>query len=500
MSRLASISARTKAIAAIAAAALVIGGLWWRFTGPNHDSLPAHEAPSLHPVTQASHQVAAPANTLVEFPQESWNAAGIELHAAAQGKLVQSVQLTGKITLNEDRVTHLFPLVDGRVDEVKVQFGQHVEAGELLAIVQSKEVGQAMLQLFQDRLQLEFAVTKDRWTQEVTSNTLALIELLRADAKIDDIETKLRNRPVGEHRDKLLTAYVSHYKSRLQYDRLLPLSRDGSVAGKQLLEAESEQNTSRATLQSLIEQISQDATQAAIVSAQTIKELKTRIAVDETNLEILGFKKEDLANIDPVKQGETLAHYPVRAPFAGTIIAKDVTLLERVGPDSQLLSIADLSTVWVTADVFEEQLPLLDQLNGKTIKVRSSAWPGRTFEATVFYTGDIIHESSRTVSLRAVAKNPDALLKPGMFVSVEFPDVEQNEMLQVPLSAVQDHEGKSFVFVHIGGNQFERREVELARRNSDHVEVVSGLKPGDMVVTKGGFALKTQMLAELLAE
>ncbi|WP_425615246.1 efflux RND transporter periplasmic adaptor subunit [Anatilimnocola sp. NA78] len=500
MSRFASVPVRTQITAVVVLAALLAGGLWWRYSGGMGKHLPAHNAHESEVAATATHEVSVPATSLIEFPAESWKAAGIEVHAAQRAPLVQSVQLTGKIALNEDRVTHVFPLVEGRVQEVKVQFGQLVAAGELLAVVQSKEVGQAMLQLYQDRLQLDFVSKKDRWTQEVTTNTLALIDLIRSDLDIEQVEAKLKDRPLGDYRDQLITAYIKLRKAKLQYERLAPLSRDGSVPGKQLLEAEAERNTARATLQSLVEQISQDAKQAAIVSTQSVKDLETRVAVDETNLEILGFDRKALANINPTKQGESIAHYPIRAPFAGTVISKDITVLESIGPTSQILSIADLSTVWVTTDVFEAHLPLLKQLAGKTILLRSNSWPGKTFEAQVFYTGDIVHESSRTVSMRAVADSQSGALKPGMFVNVELPNLEVQEVLQVPLTAVLDHEGKSFLFVHVSGDKFARHDVDVGRRNHEACEIISGLQPGEQVVTSGGFALKSRMLAELLAE
>jgi cobalt-zinc-cadmium efflux system membrane fusion protein len=305
---------------------------------------------------------------------------------------------------------------------------------------------------------------------------------------------------MGEYRDKLMSAYIDHYRSRRHLDRLSPLAKEGAVTGKQMLEAEADWNASRTTLQSLVEQLEQDARQQSITSSQMVKELQTRVAVDETNLKILGFSDAELAGVDPARQGESISHYPIHAPFDGTIISKDVVLFERVGPETQILSIADLSTVWVTADIYEEHLPLLPQLTGQPIRLYSGAWPGKVFEARVFYTGDLVAESSRTISLRAVADNADGLLKPGMFVSVELPSLQAADVLQVPLSAVQDHEGKAFVFVHTGAETFVRRDVTLGRRNAEAVEIVAGLRRGEIVVTGGGFALKSRMLASLLEE
>jgi cobalt-zinc-cadmium efflux system membrane fusion protein len=266
------------------------------------------------------------------------------------------------------------------------------------------------------------------------------------------------------------------------------------------MEAEAELSATRATLQSLLEQVSQDVVQASRSMSQTVKELQTTIAVAETNLKILGFQDQDLKDIDPAEHGEHLSHYPVIAPFDGTVISKDVVLLERVSPERQILAIADLSTVWVTVDIFEVHLPLLANLNAQKLRLRCEAWPDKIFEASIFYSGDVVQESTRTIALRAEAPNLDGLLKPGMFVKVELPNLQTGDRLQVPRSAILDHQGQSFVFVQLKDDQFARRNVTLGRQTSEKVEIRDGISAGDRVVIGGGFALKSKMLANLLAE
>lgn len=490
----------TSILIILGVAALLAAGGWWIRVEVMRGSHASFNKKNELGFAERNHASTAADSGMIDFPEESWRAAKIEMQPLQRGTFSQSVQLTGKIALNEDRVAHVFPLVEGRVEEVKIRYGDKVKKGELLVVVQSKEVGQTMLQLFQDRLQRDFAITKDHWTQVATSNTLEMIKLILNGAQFEEIEKQLRDRPMGDYREKLMSAYVSHYKARKQLDRVGPLSQDGAVAGKQLLEVQSEWEGARATLRSLVEQIQQDAKQASTISSQSVKELQTRVSVDETNLKILGFSDELLKGIDPAKQGETISFYPVTSPFDGTIISKDVVLLERVGPDHQILSIADLSTVWVTTDIYEEHMPLLSQLANETITLHSNSWPGKTFQANVFYCGDVVNESSRTIAMRAIADNKDGFLKPGMFIDVELPSLTLLEVLQVPLTAIQEHEGKSFVFVHISGNKFDRRDVTLGRRNTQAVEIQSGLKLGEAVVVNGGFALKSRMLADLLNE
>jgi len=494
-------AARRRLIAvSLAALAVAAAGAYWFRVRPTDDARgnATAEHAGISPPPEAA-GAPLPAATTITLPRASWKAAAIELQPATVATLEQVTTLTGKITLNEDRVAHIFPLVEGRVDEVNVGLGDAVRKGQQMAVIQSREVGQAMLQLAQDRLQLSFAQRKDAWTQSVSANTQTMIELLRANAPIEEIETELKDRPLGEHRDKLMTAYIEHGTSRRNLDRLTPLQGQGIVAARQIFEAEATWTTARATLQSLLEQIEQDAKQAAVMSSQTVQELQTRVSVDETALKILGFDDAAIATIDP-KQGEALAHCPIHAPFDGTVISKDVVLLEHVGPTNQILGVADLSTVWLSADVYEEHLRLLKRVQDHTVHFRSEAWPGEVFEARIFYTGDLVDSETRTISLRAVADNRERVLKPGMFVTVELPAMAQATVLQVPLTAIQVHEGTSFVFVHAGDDSFERRNVTLGRRNPRVVEILDGVVAGDAIVVDGGFALKSRMLADLLAE
>lgn len=462
-----------------------------------HPSTAAHTSEVHAPAAQASPESTA---DVIEYPRAEWPAAGIRVEAVTLGPLREAIELTGKIALNEDRLAHVFPLVEGRVDEVKVSFGQQVKRGELLVVVQSKEVGQGMLQLFQDRLNLEFSLVKNRWVQDVGRNAQAMIADMRSGATIESLEKSFADRPLGDYREKLMTAYVNHLKAKAHLDRLAPLSPSGAIPTRQILEAQSELDAARATLLSLWEQISQNIQQDSRLSEQAVKELQTRTAISETNLKILGIEDSELEHIDPATHGERLAHYPVTAPFDGTVISKDVVLLERVGPDRQILTIADLSTVWVTADIYESHLPLLSQLSGQTISLRCTAWPDREFSARIFYTGDVVQETSRTIPLRAAAENPEGLLKPGMFVSVVLPPLQQRDVIRVPQAALQNHEGRSFVFVQTGDDEFAPRDVIVGRRDPEFLEIVSGLQSGDRVAVEGGFALKSKLLAELLAE
>jgi cobalt-zinc-cadmium efflux system membrane fusion protein len=435
-----------------------------------------------------------------QFAKDQWESSSIEMAPASRGEFTKTIQLTGKISLNQDRVAHVYPMVEGSVDSVSVSLGQSVKTDDLLAVIHSREIGQGKLELYQARLKHGMAMVKDRIQSNISSNAQELIKALRNRSPIAEIEVAFRNRPMGDYRERVLAAYSNYLKSEADVTRLTSVANSGAISNKQLLLAEANRSADLATFQARIEQIEYELETAILLSAQAVKEAETQVAVSATSLRILGCNQEDVDQVDPAAQGEAISHYPIRAPFDGTVLTKDVVLHEQVRPNVLVLSIADLSTVWITADIYEEHVPLLNTLQGKSIAFRNEAWPDKKFQASVFYSGEIMDEATRTISMRAIADNQERLLKPGMFVTVELPGLPDTQALQVAATAIQEHEGKKFVFVHVQEEQFERRDVTLGDSNESSVVVLSGLNEGDSVVTQGGFVLKSRLLAELMGE
>ena len=426
--------------------------------------------------------------------------AGIRVEPVHRGDFARIVRVTGKIALNEDRVTRIHPLVEGRVHEVDVQFGDKVKAGQVLAIIDSQQVGQAKLELYQRMLETRLAKVNHEWQREISQNTQALIGELEKGVSMADIEKRFPDKPMGNFRQQLLSAYAQLYKARADYKRLKELSDKGITAGKLFIDAEAARDAAQATFSGTLEQIKFTVQRDEMSAYQEVEKAQTAEAVSREILGILGHRNVNTNDIDPAVQGEAISHYPVRAPFDGTLISKGVVLLDHVDPTTQIFSIADFSTVWVSADIYQKYVPLLEGLSDKTVRFRAGSYPDRTFEASIFYTGKIIDEKTRTADMRAIAENPDCLLKPGMFVDLELPVEAAADVLQVPASAVQKHEGEMFVFVQKEDGLFERRDVQIGRSAGDSVEISSGLKEGEPVVVAGGFAIKSELLSELIGE
>lgn len=435
----------------------------------------------------------------VSLPESAWKVAGLRIGEATSEPEASILEITGKVKLNEDRVAHLFPMVGGQIEETHVKFGDRVKKGAPLVVIHSQAIGDAKLALYEHRLARELAQIKNEWDQKVAKNLSDLIAEVRRGAPLNELDEQFRTRPMGRYRETLLSAYAGAYKSAADYQRLSSLEA-GTIAGKQLLAAEVANEVDQVSLQATLEQIEQEARYEARLSEQALRQAESQVAVDGAKLAILGYESSELETIDPSAQGEDLSHYLIKAPFDGVVVFKDAALLEQVTPDREILRFADLSTVWISMDVFENQLSFLDDWQGRDVSVRTEVWGDREFRANIFAAGDVVDEATRTVTMIASADNSEGLLKPGMFVTVRIENRSGNDAVTVPRSAVLEHQGRPFVFVHLGGDRFARRDVTI-RSTTEHEAIIEkGVATGEPIVVEGGFALKSRALASLLEE
>jgi RND family efflux transporter MFP subunit len=294
-----------------------------------------------------------------------------------------------------------------------------------------------------------------------------------------------------------MTAYSQRNQLRSQVGVLR--ASGGSVAEVTLRKTEAELAAAEASLSALCEEFRFQSAQQARQAELKLKEAETALAAARTHLLILGYTEEELKKLDPAREGAAASRYEIRAPFAGTVVKRHAVRSERVGPQMEMFRIADLSTVWVEADAFEGDLPLIRALGSRGVVFRSPAAGISQRPAQLLYSGDIVDPNSRAMTVTASAPNPARELKPGMFVEVGIPRGGVKQVLQVPSSAVQRYQGKTFVFVHAKDDEFRRADVELGREGGNRVEIKSGLAAGDAVVVEGGFVLKSELLRDQLA-
>jgi Cu(I)/Ag(I) efflux system membrane fusion protein len=178
------------------------------------------------------------------------------------------------------------------------------------------------------------------------------------------------------------------------------------------------------------------------------------------------------------------------SPIDGFVIEKMAVQGMRVEPSMILYKIADLSTVWVYADIYEYELPLVRV--GQEATVRLSYYPGQAFHGRVVYVYPYLNSKTRTAKVRFELPNSaDWKLKPGMFADIEL-RVQLGRRLAVPREAVLDSGTRQIVFVEQGAGHFEPKEVTLGMRVDGQQEILSGLKPGARVVASANFFLDSE--------
>ncbi len=184
----------------------------------------------------------------------------------------------------------------------------------------------------------------------------------------------------------------------------------------------------------------------------------------------------------------------LRAPFDGVITEYKVAVGNVVDPKEHLLSVTDITTVWVLADVYEPDLGRLAL--GTNAIIRIETYPDRVFSGLATYVSDTIEASTRAAHVRCVVNNHDALLKLGMFARVTLATRERHEALVVPVDALQHVGGQPVVFIQTGETSFERRDVTVGLTANGLVEIINGLEVGESLVARGSFYLKTALLQE----
>jgi len=185
----------------------------------------------------------------------------------------------------------------------------------------------------------------------------------------------------------------------------------------------------------------------------------------------------------------------VYSPIAGFVLARNISPVQRFDKGAELYRIADLSHVWIFADLYGREAQYVRP--GMKMKV-SLPHQGKTFQAKVSDVLPLFDAATRTLKVRLQVENPDYLMRPDMFVDIELP-IQLPPALTVPADAVLDSGLKKTVFVDLGNGFFEPREVETGWRIGNRVEIVSGLKPGEKVVVSGNFLIDSESRLELAA-
>lgn len=339
---------------------------------------------------------------VVKLSPEALKTNGIEVAEAGPGKLERTITLPGEVRLNADRVAHIVPRVSGMVREVRKNLGDAVTPGEVIAILDSRDL---------------------------------------ADAKAADL------------------AAASRYElAKANVERIEKLFEKKIAPEEELLKAR-----------------------------QALAETDIDHRTAEAKLHALGLTQEQVEHLHDEKDTD-YSRYEIKAPFAGTVIEKHITLGEVANPDTSSFVLADLSDVWIDATVYPQDIPHVTV--GRPVVVLAAGLD--THRGQITYVSPKVDEETRTGMARIVLPNADGHWRPGMFVRADLVVSEEAARVVVPDSAIQTIENQPVVFVEEHGG-FEKRPVVIGRKSGTQCEILSGLNPGERYAMTGTFILKAEL-------
>jgi membrane fusion protein, copper/silver efflux system len=208
-------------------------------------------------------------------------------------------------------------------------------------------------------------------------------------------------------------------------------------------------------------------------------------------LELLGISAQEIDDV--VRTGKLADAISIRSPVEGYVVAKTAVAGLAVQPGTVLFEVADLSQVWVNAEIYEQDISRIHV--GQKARLELTSFPGETHTGKVQFIQPLLDPASRTLKLRLEFKNRTdrngPRLRPGMYATVLL-DLPATTGLMVPAEAVVDTGDARYVFVSKDGGRFEPRAVKIGARVKDRVEILSGVAEGETIVTTGNFLIDSE--------
>lgn len=424
---------------------------------------------------------------VVKLSAQQLERAGVLIAPLGGGTITTHLTLPAEVGLNQDALLHVTPRVPGIVSEVNGFLGHRIEKGDVLAVLESPELGETKITYLQAVQSKAIADAELNRQLTISRNTQTLLELLGSEPELDVLRAGVADLRIGENKGRLLSAYARVRAAEANYARERELQKKSLSTESDLLAAQEAFNSTQADYFAAFEDIDftyqlrlQEAERAARVASSSVDNAERR-------LHLLGLSDEQVAGITD-EPDVAVARYSLTAPISGRIIAKHITPGEKVGTDEAVYTIANLDTVWLNISVYSQYAGQITE--GLQVVVHAG---DRTTTGVVDYVSAVVSESTRTVSARVVIDNQDLAWKPGEFVTARVETGQTPVARVVPLDAIQTFEGQEVVFVQ-DADGIEPVAVQLGRRNDVSVELLGeDIAIGALVVVRNSFLMKAEL-------
>lgn len=470
------------AAAVVIALALLIVAAWYLFGSRGEAGRPVPP-----PRTTLDETEPEPiANQTLTLSPEQIRNVGITIEAVGEqlAAASQETSATGTVEANAYKNTPVLSLAGGVVRRVIPELGDSVSGGQTVAVIFSNEFAEAQSRYL--TLQTEAANARrsyERAQRLITVNAPGRSELEEA--------TRLRK-----------AAEAALYEMRNRYDRTVKLIQIGAASREELEQDNTKLETAKAELEQArlresratqLLPISNEVRAASEEAANKLRAAEGDLSAARQKLLLYGMSPSRVNSLRSTSQ--ITSELAVPSPAAGTVTARGVNVGEVVDVNKELLRVTDLSSVWVIAQVYEQDLARMREGSGAS--VTSDAFPDRLFRGHVTYIDPQLDEETRTAKVRIEVANPGRELKLGMYVRAAFGSLGTAERTVpvVPKDAVQNISGRQIVFVATNDpNVFELRAVRLGIESDGRYQVIEGLQVGDRIVVNGSFALRAEWL------
>lgn len=502
-------------------------------------------------VAEAPRASAKPANAkgTIKFEEETLQLAKLEIGTAEPMALASHLTATGQVEPNAAGQVTVTARVEGRVVRLLANVGETVRQGQTVAIVESEKLHESQLaySLALKRLALARetlarrkklatlgAFGKPEVEEARSLDIQAQGEAQKAQSGLSAAEADVREEQsaVRVLQAGLLQTQAHVTVQQARANRADALLKEQLVARQEWEQAQADLQLAKSDVESARAKVAQgeaalDSARARVETAQAaVNTARQRIAVarqarqraesvfkggyltskevDEAENAFQQARIAAEAALDDIKLiGGTpgdLHTVPIPAPIGGRVTERLTSLGETVQAGKPLMALLNAQSVWVQLNVYQKELASVRL--GQSVSFTSEATPGQTFRGVVSSLGESADEKTRTIKVRCIVQNPGGRLKPGLFVTGSIQGTSRSKALAVPKDAVQYLDNHPVVYVPTGGTrEFRAQPIQIGPKHEDVIEVVGGLKPGDRLVTKNAFLVKSQaMKSELLEE
>lgn len=481
---------RWKKPAVFVALGLLVAVAVWVLVGPSRSAVRQAADPKRQ---ERGHESEGSA---LKLTPERRQALGIKVDLVQTRVPEARLTVTGKIVANPDRTVAIAPRAPGRVVKVNVQLGDMVEAGAMLALVDSVEAADALSDLAQAESALALAQARSEQERQLNAAKLQVLETARQQPTAEAAVKELAKVELGRPKQEYISALAKREAVQAEYEREQRLVESKIGARKDLIRAEKELFSARAEVEAVAEGIRLSARRELLEAETALQQARAQRDKVREKLRLLGLGGSTTTSATQAPGQRPLT--PLVAPFRGTVIERQVSEGQLLDAAAVPFRVADLGVVWALLDVPETEAVTVRI--GQDAAIQAGRSGDIKHDGRVVYVGAVVEESSRTVKVRVEVPNPQRHFKPGMFITARIATGRGGPaILMVPKDAVVLLDEGMVVFVD-RGETIEPRAVEVGPDVEGWVPVNKGLAAGERIVTEGAFTLKAQLVKAKLGE